>query len=265
MLIIGEALNASIKAVGQAILARDEDFVARLAKEQVEAGADMLDANAGVSAEDEYDALAWLINVTQGAVSVPLVLDSSNPEILVAHASKYQGRPMLNSISGEPQRLKILLPFIAEHDCSVVGMCVGEKGVPKTAEEKFEVARLLIDETGKVGLKPEDLYLDPGILTIATEPTSVQGTLSAIQLIKEYQPRVKIACGLSNVSFGLPQRKLINRTAIPMFMAAGADAFIMNVTDRAAMAAVITSEALLGKDRYCTNYIRASREGRLSV
>ena len=265
MLIIGEALNASTQAVGQAILTRDENFVARLAKEQVEAGANMLDVNAGVSTGDEYDALTWLIRITQDAVAVPLVLDSSNPEVLVASFDNYRGRPMLNSISGEVHKLEILLPFIAEHDCSVIGLCVGAKGVPKTAEEKFEIARMLIDQTGRVGVKPEDLYLDPGLLTIATEPASVQSTMSTIQLIKGYQPRVNIVCAISNVSFGLPHRKLINSTVIPMLMAAGADAFIMNVSDRVAMAAIVTSETLLGRDKYCANYIRAYREGGLPV
>jgi 5-methyltetrahydrofolate--homocysteine methyltransferase len=265
VLIIGEALNASIPAVGQAILARDEHFVASLAKAQVEAGANMLDVNAGVSTGDEYDALAWLIRITQQTVAVPLVLDSSNPEVLVANFDGHQGRPMLNSCSGEPHKLEILLPFIAEHDCSVIALCVGEKGVPKTAEEKFEIARMLIDQTGRVGLKPEDLYLDPGLLTIAAEPTSVQSAISAIHLIKGYQPRVNIVCAISNVSFGLPHRKLINRTVIPMLIAAGADAFIMNVSDRAAMAAIVTSETLFGRDNYCVNYLRAYREGRFSV
>jgi len=265
MLIIGEALNASIDTVHQAILARDEGFVARLAREQVEAGANMLDVNAGVKMGDEYEALAWLIHTTQNAVEVPLVLDSGNPEVLIANFDKHKGRPMLNSISGEPDKLKILLPFIVEHDCSVIGLCVGEKGVPKKAEEKFEIARMLIQQTGKVGLKLEDLYLDPGLLAVAADSTSVQSTISAIQLIKEYEPRVNILCATSNVSFGLPRRKLINRTVIPMLMAAGANAFIMDVRDRAAMTAIVTSETLLGGDRYCTNYTRAYREGRLSV
>lgn len=265
MLIIGEALNASIEAVGEAIVARDEDFVARLAKEQVEAGANMLDVNAGVSTGDEYHALGWLIRITQDAVAVPLVLDSSNPKVLVANFDEHRGCPMLNSISGEPHKLEILLPFIAEHDCSVIALCVGEKGVPKTAEEKFEIAQMLIDQTGRVGLKPEDLYLDPGLLTIAAEPASIQTTISAIQFIKGYQPRVNIVCAISNVSFGLPLRKLINRTVIPLLIAAGADAFIMNVADRVAMAAIVTSETLLGRDKYCANYIRAYREGKLSV
>ena len=263
MLIIGETLNASIKTVADAIIARDDNFVAHLAKEQVKSGANMLDVNAGIGMRDEYADILWLVRTTQNAVDVPLVLDSSNPEVLVATFAECRRRPMLSSISGEPHKLEVLLPFIAEHDCSVLGMCVGEKGIPTTAGEILEVARLLIDKTAQVGLKPQNLYLDPAVMAVATDATAAQKVVAAIGLIKEYQPKVNTVCAVSNVSFGLPRRKLLNHTFIPMLMSAGVDALIVDVRDKGTMACILGVEALLGKDEYCINYMRAYREGRL--
>ncbi|MFC2016871.1 dihydropteroate synthase [Chloroflexota bacterium] len=263
MLIIGETLNASIKTVADAIIARDDNFVARLAKEQVKAGANMLDVNAGIGTRDEYADLPWLVHTTQNAVDVPLVLDSSNPEVLVATFAECRQRPMLSSINGEPHNMEVLLPFIAEHDCSVLGMCVGGKGIPTTAGEIFEVAKLLIDKTAQAGLKPQDLYLDPAVMAVAADATSVQKMVAAMRLIKEYQPKVNTVCAVSNVSFGLPRRKLLNHTFIPILMSAGVDALITDVRDKDAMACILTAEALLGKDENCINYIRAYRGGKL--
>jgi len=263
LLIIGETLNASIKTVADAIIARDDNFVARLAEEQVKAGANMLDVNAGIGMRDECSDLIWLMRTTQNAVDVPLVLDSSNPEVLVAAFLECQRRPMLSSINGEPHNLEVLLPFIAEHDCSVLGMCVGGEGIPTAAGEISEVARLLIDKTAQVGLKPQDLYLDPAVKAVAADATSVQKAMTAIQLIKEYQPNVNTVCAVSNVSFGLPRRKLLNHTFIPMLMNAGVDALIVDVRDKGTMACILAAETLLGKDEYCLNYIQAYRGGRL--
>ena len=263
MLIIGETLNTSIKMVEEAVIARDDSLVAHLAKEQVEAGADMLDVNAGIGMRDEYADLIWLVSTTQRAVDVPLVLDSSDPEVLVAAFSECRQRPMLSSVSGEPHKLEVLLPFIAEHDCSVLGLCIGEGGIPATAGEILEVARLLIDKTAQAGLKPQDLYLDTAVTAVAADATSGQKAIAAIQLIKEYQPKVNTVCAVSNVSFGLPRRKLLNRTFIPMLASAGVDALIIDARDKDTMACILTTEALLGKDEYCINYVQAYRGGRL--
>ena len=263
MLIIGETLNASIKTVADAIIARDDNLVARLAKEQVEAGANMLDVNAGIGMRDEYADLLWLVRTTQDAVDVPLVLDSSNPEVLVAAFAECRQRPMLSSISGEPHKLEVLLSFIAKHDCSVLGICVGGEGIPTTSGEILEVARLLIDKTAQAGLKPQDLYLDPAVMAAAADANSAQKAVAAIQLIKEYQPQVNTVGAVSNISFGLPRRRLLNRTFVPMLMSAGVDALIIDVRDKGIMTSILAAEALLGKDKYCINYIRAHREGKL--
>jgi len=142
-------------------------------------------------------------------------------------------------------------------------MCVGGKRIPATAGEILEVGRLLVDKTAQVGFKPQDLYLDPAVMAVATDATSVQKVVTAIRLIKEYQPKVNTVCAVSNVSFGLPRRKLLNCTFIPMLISAGVDALIVDARDKSIMACILAAEALLGKDDYCINYIQAYRQGRL--
>ena len=263
MLIIGETINASIKRVAEAISARDEESIASLARQQVEAGAHMLDVNAGTGMRDEKDDILWLIRTIQKAVDIPLVLDSSNPEILVAAYPECKQRPMLSSITLEPHSMEILLPFIREHECSLLGMCVGGGGMPKTAEEVFELAKVLITKTGEAGLAPADLYIDVAVMAIAANTKAAQKVLDSIKLIKEYQPQVNTVCAVSNVSFGLPRRKLLNRTFIPMLAGAGADAFIVDVRDKDMMASILATEALLGNDEFCLNYMKAYREERI--
>ena len=263
MLIIGETINASIKSVAGAIETRDETFIANLAKQQVDAGANMLDMNAGTGMRDELEDLLWLISAVQKAVDIPLVLDSSNPEVLVAAYPECKQRPMLSSITLEPHSQEVLLPFIKDHDCSILGMCVGGTGIPMKAEKVFELAKELIDKTGEAGLNPTDLYIDVAVMAIAANIQAGQRVLDSIRLMKEYQPEVHAVCAVSNIGFGLPRRKLLNRTFVPMLAGAGADAFIFDVRDREMMASIIAADALLGNDEYCMNYVKAYREQKL--
>jgi len=263
LLIIGETINASIKSVAEAISARDEKFIADLAREQVDAGAHMLDVNAGSGMRDEREDLRWLIHTIQKTVDIPLVLDSSDPEVLVAAYPECQQRPMLSSITLESHSTGVLLPFIKEHECSVLGMCIGGTGIPKTAEEVFELAKTLIDQTTEAGIKPEDLYVDAAVMAIAASAKAGQRVIDSVKLIKEYQPNVHTVCAVSNASFGLPRRKLLNRTFLSMLAGAGADAFIIDVRDKDMMASILSAEALLGNDEFCMNYMKAYREKKI--
>ncbi|MDD5127580.1 MAG: dihydropteroate synthase [Dehalococcoidales bacterium] len=263
MLIIGESINASIKPVAEAINQRDGKFVADLARRQVEAGADMLDVNAGAGMRDEAHDLIWLVQTVQSAIEIPLVLDSSNPEALVKVYPECKQRPMLSSLTLEPHCLEVLLPFIKEHDCQVLGMCLGGGTMPKTAEDVFAMAKVLLRKTGEAGLKPEDFYIDVAVMAIAANTKAALKVLDSIRLIKAYEPKVNTVCAVSNVSFGLPRRKLLNRTFIPMLAGAGANAFIIDVRDKDTIAAVIATKALLGYDDFCMNYMRAYRQEKI--
>jgi 5-methyltetrahydrofolate--homocysteine methyltransferase len=262
MLIIGETINASVKSVAEAIEKRDEDFIAALAKRQTEAGAEMLDVNAGSGGRNQIEDIRWLLDITQKTVETPLVLDSDTPEVLIEAFPHCKHRPMLSSITLEEHSLKVILPFIKDHDFSLLGMCLGSKGIPNSAEQVFELAKELIDRTTEAGLKPSDLYLDVAVVAIAVNVQAGKRVLDSIRMIKDYQPDVHIVCAVSNISFGLPKRRLLNRTYLPMISGAGADTFILDVRDAEMMASITATNALLGNDPYCMKYVKAYRAGK---
>ena len=259
MLVIGESINATIKSVSDAIEKRDAEFIANLAQQQVDAGANMLDLNAGTGKGDESTDLAWLIDTVQNATDIPLVLDSSNPMVLVTNCQRCRKRPILSSLTLEEHSLEVLLPFIGKNDCMVLAMSFGGNKASPSTENIVEAGKQLIDKTGDAGLKPSDLYIDPAVMAIASDVTAGQRVLECIKLIKDYQPEVHIMCAVSNVSFGLPGRKLLNRTFMPMLATAGADAFMIDVRGGEMIDAITAADALLGNDKYCMNYIQRWR------
>jgi 5-methyltetrahydrofolate corrinoid/iron sulfur protein methyltransferase len=265
MLIIGETLNAVIPKVGQAVVARDAEAITVLARCQVECGAQMLDMNAGgLAGRDEVEDLVWMIRVVQEAVEIPLVLDSANPEALHAAMNIYRGpRPILSSATAEPKYLERLLPLAVEHDCRLVALCMGERGIPPDPEGRLAVAETLVKRATMAGLKPEDLYLDPLVMTISADHRAGDAALATLCLIRERLPEVHTICGVSNVGFGLPQRRLLNRTFVAMLMALGLEAFMVDVRDQALMATLLAAAALTGRDEWCSAYLKAYRAGKL--
>ena len=263
MEIIGEKINGTRKRVGQAIIDRDAGFIKDLAKRQEEAGADFLDVNAGTKPDRETNDLLWLVNTIQEELDVPLCLDSANPGPLGAAIKEVKRTPMINSISGEVGRVEGILPLVAEHDCSVIALAISEKGIPKTLEERMVVIRQLIGETRKHGVQDEKVYVDPLVLTIATDIQAGRTTLDTIRSVKREFPDAHVISGLSNVSFGLPYRPLINRTFLTLAVEAGLDSAIIDPMDQDLAKTLLAAEMVLGKDHYCLNYTQAYREGRL--
>ena len=266
MLIVGESLNGTIPKVGDAIKSKDADFVRKLALDQVEAGAHMLDVNAGVACADEAEDLAWLVGIVQDTVSVPLLIDSADPRALEAALAVHKkGRPMVNSISAEKHKLDTVLPLVASHACSVVALCLGDEGIPKMPEARLKVARIILDRAQAAGVRLDDIYLDPLTLGLGTSDQAAGISLQTLRLIRQELPGVRIMCVASNVSFGMPSRRLLNRTFVAMAMGAamGVEAVMIDVCDKAMMASLIAAEALAGKDSYCKNYLGAFRAGRL--
>lgn len=266
MLIVGESLNGTVPKVGEAIRCRDADFVRRLALGQVEAGAHMLDVNAGVAGADEAEDLAWLVGIVQSTVPVPLSIDSADPRALEAALTAYgKGRPMVNSISAERHKLDTVLPLAASHGCSVVGLCLGDEGIPQTPEARLKVAHVIVDRAQAAGVRLDDIYLDPLTLGLGTSDKAASVSLRTLRLVRQELPSVRIICVASNVSFGMPSRRLLNRTFVAMAMGAamGVDAVMIDVRDKAMMASLVAAEALAGKDSYCKNYLGAFRAGRL--
>jgi len=263
MKIIGEKINGTRKMVAKAIAERDAEFIQNLARKQVEGGASWLDINAGTHPEREPADLVWLIKLVQDVVEVPLCLDSANPNALRIAMKEVKKTPMINSISGEENRLKEILPIVAEFGCEVIALCMDDKGIPATSEGRLDVIRKVFATTRGAGVPDEKLYIDPLAMTIATNTAAGGIIFGAMRAIRAEFPQTHISCGLSNVSFGMPVRALINRSFLVLALDAGMDTAIIDPNDRELQAAMYAADLLLGHDKHCLNYTRAFRAGKL--
>lgn len=262
MIIIGEKINSSIPSVKKAIENRDEECIRTLALAQEEVEADYIDVNAGAFVDTELDHLRWLMEVVQNAVDTPLVIDSPNPKALKLGLSlNRNGKPIINSISGEKERYDAVLPLVKEYNGRIVVMAMDDAGMPETAEQAFSNAAALINRLVGEGIKIDDIFVDPLIRPIGTDSEYGNIALQTIRRIRQEFSDVHITCGLSNISFGIPARKIMNQTFLVAAMAAGLDSAIMNPLDKGLMAARYACEALLGEDEYCMEYIGRYREG----
>jgi cobalamin-dependent methionine synthase I len=266
MLLMGESINGTRPQVSSAIQMRDEAFIKALAEDQVDAGADVLDVNGGIAGGDEVADVLWLIEVVMSVTDVRLMVDSASPGALDAGVrsviEKGGKTPFINSISGERSRIDAVLPLVQEFKCPVVGLCLGDEGIPDTAEARYAVALRIHELCTGVGLPAEDLWIDPLVLTVSADPTAARVTMATLRLIKERLP-TRTTAGLSNVSFGLPNRPLLNRTFLAMCAGIGIDGVVVDVRDKAMMATVRAVEALSGEDDYCGGYLAAYRAGLL--
>jgi 5-methyltetrahydrofolate--homocysteine methyltransferase len=263
MLIIGEKINGTRSQVAKAIAERDKDYIQNLARRQVASGADYLDVNAGTKPDQETDALVWLVGVVQEVVDVPLCLDSVIPKALTAAMDHMEQTPMINSISGEKKRLEEVLPLPAKHGCPVIALALDDRGIPKTTEDRLDIVRQVIHETDRAGIDRDKLFIDPLVIAIATDTNSGLKAFEAMREIKAEFKDVHLTSGLSNISFGMPARGLINRAFLAFALEAGLDSAIMDPLDRELYGALLAAEVVLGRDRYCLNYTNAYREGRI--
>ncbi len=261
MKIIGEKINGTRKRVAQAIAERDAGFIQGLAQKQAQAGSDWLDVNAGTHPDKEPDDLIWLIEQIQSVVDIPLCLDSANPKALDIAIQAVKTTPMINSISGEPDRLEQILPIVAAHGCEVIALAMDEKKIPETTEKRMAVVERVLDHTRAAGVADDKVFVDPLAMTIATMNDSAVIACDTIRAVHEKYPQVHFTMGLSNISFGLPARKQINRGFLILAMQAGLDSAILDPLDQELRAAIITTKLLLGNDRHCMNYLKASRKG----
>ena len=261
MRIIGEKINGTRQRVAQAIEERDSAFIQDLATKQAEAGVAWLDANAGTRRSRESDDLIWLVETIQSIVDVPICLDSANPQALAAVIQVVDRTPMINSISGEPQRLEGILPLVAEHGCPTIALAMDDAGIPETCEGRMEVVHKLMETARAHGVPDDDMYIDPLAMTLATNTDSAKITLDTMQAIRQDYPETHLIMGLSNISFGLPARSYINRAFLTLALAAGLDSAILDPLDRQLRAALVTARLILGHDRHCLDYTRAYRAG----
>ncbi|MBW2322961.1 MAG: methyltetrahydrofolate cobalamin methyltransferase, partial [Deltaproteobacteria bacterium] len=261
MIVIGEKINGTRKSVAKAIEEKNREFIKNLAIRQVEAGADYLDINAGTHPDKETTDMEWLVQTVQEVTDVTLCLDSANPKALATGLEVANKTPMLNSLSGEKDRLEGVLPLACEYKTGLIVLAMDDNGIPATVEERLEIVKTLVGMTREGGLPDENLYIDPLITTLATDTESGNRAFEAMRLIKEQFPAVHLTAGLSNISFGLPSRSIINQVFAALAIAAGMDSAIFNPEDAELRAIIYAAEAVLGKDDYCMNYLRAYRAG----
>ena len=256
--IIGERINPTgRKKFAADLRAGDLSLVTHDAEAQVEAGADMLDVNAGIPLVDEAELLASMLRTVQAAVDVPICIDSSVIEALEAGLSVYEGRALVNSVTAEEDRLQEILPLVSDYDAAVIGLANDETGIPETPEKRLECARTIVTAAADFGIARDDVVIDPLAMTVGADPSAVRTTLETISLIRD-ELGVNMCLGASNVSFGLPDRHALNAAFLPMAMAAGLTSAIMS-TGRTVVDAVRASDLLLGHDEWGAKWIAVHR------
>lgn len=263
MIIIGEKINGAIPSVGKAIEERNEEWIIDLVKKQEEAGADYLDVCAGTSPELEREALVWLLEIVQSQTDLPICLDSPDPEVLKELMPLVRRPGIINSVSGEGNKCEVIYPLLQGNDWQVIALTCDEDGIPADASTKVEIALKLIEKAEKYGISPNRIHIDPLVLSLSTINQAMLDFNKAIGMIKEVYPQVKVTAALSNISYGLPARKLINQNFLALAMAAGLDSVIVDPLNRDIQGTILAVEALLGRDRLCRKYIKAYRAGRI--
>jgi 5-methyltetrahydrofolate--homocysteine methyltransferase len=257
--VIGERINPTgRKRFAEELRGGDLSTVAKDAVAQVDAGADMLDVNAGIPLVDEPELLRSMLGAVAAAVEVPICIDSSVIEALEAGLSVYEGKALVNSVTGEDERLEEILPLVARHGAAVIGLANDETGIPETPQQRLDIARKIVSAAGDHGIPPEDVVIDPLAMTVGAATDAVTVTLETISLIRD-ELGVNMCLGASNVSFGLPRRHALNAAFLPMAMAAGLTSAIMSCADEV-VEAVRAADVLLGHDEWAAEWIAAHRE-----
>ena len=261
--VIGERINTSRKLVQAAVANRNADYIIDDVKKQQDAGANFIDVNAGARIGHEEEDMRWLLDTIQPVAKIPLALDSPDPGILEMAFSMVEQIPMINSISLEKERFDAMMPFLSGKECKVIALCMDDAGMPASADDILGRAKSLIKELNGIDIPTASIYVDPLVQPISTDSNKGVMVLDAVRAIKAEFPDVHITGGLSNISYGLPQRHIINRTFVTLMMDAGMDSAIMDPLDKKIMAAIRTADMLLGNDQFCMNYLKGVRAGNI--
>jgi len=259
MIIVGELINASRKVVAAAIEKQDQEAITKIARDQAEAGANYIDVNAGVFVGNEPEYLEWLVKTVQTAVDSPCCIDSPDPKAIEKALAALNGTAMFNSISLEKERFESLMPIIAGTDLKVVALCMSDEGMPETTADRMKIADKLVNGLIQNKIPLENIYVDPLVQPVSTNNDFGVEFINAIEQIVKTFEGIHTVCGLSNISFGLPDRKFLNQTFMSMAIAKGLDGAIVNPLDKKMMANIIAAEALAGRDDYCMEYLKAYR------
>ncbi|MCF6246501.1 MAG: dihydropteroate synthase [Desulfobacula sp.] len=259
--IIGERINTTLGKVKKAVENRDAEYIIQDVKKQTQCGATYIDVNAGARIGHEKEDMKWLLKIVQEATDLPLCLDSPDPLILEMAYALVDKTPLVNSISLEKERFDSMMPFIEGKKCKIIALCMDDSGMPKTSEDIINRAKTIVAELEKIGMKRDDIFVDPLIQPMSVENNNGTMAMDAVKAIMSDLKGVHTTGGLSNISYGLPKRKIINRNFLLMMMANGFDSAIMDPLDKDIMAALKTGEMLAGHDDYCMNFLKSVRAG----
>ncbi len=258
--IIGERINPTgRKLLAEEMKAGNYSRVESDALAQVEAGAQMLDVNAGIPMADEAAILADCIKLVQSLTDVPLSIDSSIVEALEAGLGVYQGKPLVNSVTGEEERLEAVLPLIKKYGAAVIAISNDETGISEDPDVRFAVAKKIVERAADFGIPREDIVVDPLVMPVGAVDTAGIGVMRLIRRLRE-ELKVNTTCGASNFSFGLPDRHGLNASFLSMAIGAGMTSAITNPMHLPEMMAVKGADVVMGHDRNCVNWMKLSRQ-----
>lgn len=253
--IIGERINPTgKKKLKEALKTGDMDFILAQAADQIRDGAEILDVNAGVPGIDEKEVIVNVVKALQGITDAPLQIDSGNPEVIEAALRVYSGKAIVNSVNGEEKSMAAILPIVKKYGAAVVGLTLDEDGIPKTKEKRIEIAQRILDRALALGIPKRDVYIDCLTLTVSAEQENAANTLDAIRYIKE-KMGLKTVLGVSNISFGLPNRGLINHNFLQMALTCGLDLPILNPGAPDMVRAVDVYKLIMNMDKGASAYI----------
>jgi 5-methyltetrahydrofolate corrinoid/iron sulfur protein methyltransferase len=259
MILIGERINAGFKDIKEAIVARDKDVIREWARKQADAKADYIDVNLGTASNRPED-LCWMIEAVQEEVDLPISIDNNKPSMLIEAVPICKKPPLVNSTTAEDAKLDALLPIVAEHGASIIGLVMDETGSPKNAEQRVENAGKILAKIMEFDMSPEQLFLDPIVMPLKFMQEQAGEILSAAGQFRLFSdPPPHIVCGLTNISNGTTHKKLINRVFAAMLIANGLDALILNVLDEELVATVLTAELIMNKSIFADSYLEAFR------
>ncbi len=260
--VVGERLNPTgKKRFQQALRERDLGYLQRVALEQEDCGADLLDLNVGLPGEDEAALMTWAVKGVQSVTSLPLQIDSSDPRAVEAGLRACTGRAIINSVNGDEKTQEAILPLAKKYGAAVVGLTMDRRGIPRTAEDRFAIARRILAAAERHGIPREDLLIDCLTLTVSAQQEQAAETLRAVRMVRE---RLGLHCtlGVSNISFGLPERIQVSERFLTQAVACGLDFPIINPNQTRMMDAVAACRVLSGEDRDCERYVRRFAAGR---
>jgi 5-methyltetrahydrofolate--homocysteine methyltransferase len=254
---------ATRAAVREAIAQRDEQAIIDLAVSQAQAGADYIDVN-GADGGDEVANLRWLIELVQANTDKDICIDSANPEAISAGLELARGKPIINSITLEAPRLEAMLPLVSQRDCYVIALCMADDGTPSGADQRVDRGQALCKLLTEAGKSLSDIIIDPCFFPVSSNQSEALALCQAIARLRAELPEALVGGGVSNTSFGLPQRKWINLAMLTIATGYGMNAAIVDPCHAGVMAAIRAAEACTGADEWCMNYITAHREGKLT-